>query len=577
MKKLLSAIGIVCFLSASAQQDTITFMSLNLLNYPNGCGTSIVNREDTLRKITQYVNPDIFAVCELQEEFGADSILNKSLNVYGTNHYSRANYIPNASSSNNLQNMLFYNSDKLILESQDEIITSLRDINHYVLYVNDPFLSVHQDTIYFEVYVCHLKAGTGSTNEAVRNDMVTLLRNYVDNRPADRNHILCGDLNAYDDQEPAYQTLTSGGGNPFVDPIGQAGNWHDNAAFAGIHTQSPRTTNWDCGATAGLDDRFDQILLTQNVMSGADSVSYLAGSYQAVGNDGQHFDTDLITPPANALYPDSIMYAVYWMSDHLPVVMDVVISKAWDDVDVALSTATPDCYGENNGSATATPSGGTSPYTYQWDAAAGNQTTQTATNLSAGNYCLTVTDLNGYTETACVTITEPALLSLTASTSGDDGSCNGEATVNVSGGTPAYTYQWEAAAGNQTTATASGLCFGDYWCIVTDLNGCQDSIQATITDLDDASISEWKDGSALLAYPNPFKDVLQIDLTPLQTKNKIEVRLLSMDGKIVFTETINEEKAGVVELHTEKIQAGEYILEIITTEKQYQIKLIKEK
>ncbi|NJL15795.1 MAG: hypothetical protein HC913_24155 [Microscillaceae bacterium] len=59
-----------------------------------------------------------------------------------------------------------------------------------------------------------------------------------------------------------------------------------------------------------------------------------------------------------------------------------------------------------DGSATVTASGGASPYTYLWDAAAGLQTTATASGLSAGVYTVTVTDANGCVKTENVTISE---------------------------------------------------------------------------------------------------------------------------------------------------------------------------
>ena len=46
----------------------------------------------------------------------------------------------------------------------------------------------------------------------------------------------------------------------------------------------------------------------------------------------------------------------------------------------------PSCYGGSDGSASITVTGGTSPFTYAWDANTGNQTTQTATDLSEGTY-----------------------------------------------------------------------------------------------------------------------------------------------------------------------------------------------
>ncbi|HRQ30182.1 MAG TPA: proprotein convertase P-domain-containing protein [Saprospiraceae bacterium] len=50
--------------------------------------------------------------------------------------------------------------------------------------------------------------------------------------------------------------------------------------------------------------------------------------------------------------------------------------------------------GMNNGKVTVVPSGGTSPYFYQWDSSAGYQTTQVVSGLTPGIYHVTITDFN---------------------------------------------------------------------------------------------------------------------------------------------------------------------------------------
>jgi len=64
------------------------------------------------------------------------------------------------------------------------------------------------------------------------------------------------------------------------------------------------------------------------------------------------------------------------------------------------------CGGTADGAATATPSFGTAPYTYQWDVNAGSQTTATAMGLAIGSYMVTVTDTNGCSDVAGVIVQE---------------------------------------------------------------------------------------------------------------------------------------------------------------------------
>lgn len=138
------------------------------------------------------------------------------------------------------------------------------------------------------------------------------------------------------------------------------------------------------------------------------------------------------------------------------------------------------CNGQCNGSATVTPSGGTSPYSYSWAPSGG--TNATATGLCAGSYTCTVTDANGCITTSSVTITQPTAITLTTSSmQATCGNANGSASVTASGGTPGYSYSWNTTP-VQTTATASGLLAGSYVVTVTDLNGCTATASVAVTN-----------------------------------------------------------------------------------------------
>jgi hypothetical protein len=136
------------------------------------------------------------------------------------------------------------------------------------------------------------------------------------------------------------------------------------------------------------------------------------------------------------------------------------------------------CNGGTSGSVDLTVSGGTPGYTYSWT---GGVTTQDRSNLAAGTYTVTVTDANNCTQTISATITEPAG-GISLGSTQVNVLCNGNATgsidLSVSGGTPAYTYNW---GGGITTEDRSNLAAGTYTVTVTDANNCTNTLSATIT------------------------------------------------------------------------------------------------
>jgi len=114
------------------------------------------------------------------------------------------------------------------------------------------------------------------------------------------------------------------------------------------------------------------------------------------------------------------------------------------------------------------PSDGTPPFTYTWS---NGMNGQNISNLVAGTYLVTVTDAALCTQTAAFTVTQPS--ALVYSTSYDNVRCNGGsdgfASIDVSGGSPAYVYAWSNGA---NTAYNGNLKAGSYSVTVTDANGC---------------------------------------------------------------------------------------------------------
>lgn len=142
------------------------------------------------------------------------------------------------------------------------------------------------------------------------------------------------------------------------------------------------------------------------------------------------------------------------------------------------------CFAAPNGSATVTANGGTTPYTYLWS---DGQTSATATALYAGPYLVTVTDVNGCTATAAVSINEPTDMIISATTTQVKciGDKNGTITVQANGGTPPYNFSATQDFANfffATNGVIIDLAPGVYTVIVADNNGCTKTLLATVPD-----------------------------------------------------------------------------------------------
>ncbi len=150
---------------------------------------------------------------------------------------------------------------------------------------------------------------------------------------------------------------------------------------------------------------------------------------------------------------------------------------------IALLDITTDevCFGDSAASIDLSVSGGTSPYTYDWNS--GTYTTEDISNISSGNYTVVVTDANGCTMTHTVSVAGPsAPLSTVITMAMGPTTCGGSdgmVDITVSGGTVTYSYLWDNSA---TTEDISGLTAGTYSVTVTDANGCMDTLSVAIAD-----------------------------------------------------------------------------------------------
>ena len=144
---------------------------------------------------------------------------------------------------------------------------------------------------------------------------------------------------------------------------------------------------------------------------------------------------------------------------------------------VALTNTDATCAG-NNGTISASVTGGVAPYTYLWSNGA---TTATITGLSAGSYSVVVTDATGATA-VCNTGNIRVFTPITATPTVVGVQCSGDATGSITlsgltGGVAPYTYLW---SNGSTIANLKEVTAGTYTVVVTDANGCTSTLSATV-------------------------------------------------------------------------------------------------
>lgn len=143
-------------------------------------------------------------------------------------------------------------------------------------------------------------------------------------------------------------------------------------------------------------------------------------------------------------------------------------------ISVISSATTPATCGNANGTASVNITGGTAPYAYSWNTPT-PQLSNTASNLSGGNWILTVTDNKGCVRQHSVNIQAPILPTMTitgTNISCNPGPNNGSATITANGvpGSGGFLYFWSPSA--QTGSIASGLGAAIHSATVTDAYGC---------------------------------------------------------------------------------------------------------
>lgn len=332
LRKPFVLITILFFSLSLYTQDTLRVMAYNLLYYGEPTDFCTFNnnnpnlKEGYLRTILAHDLPDIFVVCEISSnQTYHQRILDSALLKISDRPYARA--VSQNISNSNIMNMMYYNSAKLAFYSQRILQSIVRDINMYSFYYKSPDLA-NGDTAFLHCIGAHLKAGSSASDIQTRRNQVNNVIAWLQNNSQPGNYLIMGDFNVSSSEELAMQALLFGTDLRFrfYDPVNQLGNWSSNPAFAAWHTQSTQTSG-DCHSGGGLDDRFDFILVSADIMDGNKKIKYVENSYRTMGQDGQHYNKALLDSPFNASAPFPVIEALYHNSDHLPVLLSLAVSQ----------------------------------------------------------------------------------------------------------------------------------------------------------------------------------------------------------------------------------------------------------
>lgn len=307
----------LCATEAALAVRVVTY---NILNFPGSTGPE---REDDFRIVMQEIDPDVLVVQEILSQYGVDEFLDDVLNHESPGEYAAGPFV----NGPDTDNALFYRASAITFVSAHQVHTALRDISEYVVRP----VGYSSADAELRIYSLHLKAGSSVLDQAKRLAEATILREYFNDLPSGSHFMIAGDLNIRGSSEDAYQKLV--GDEPdndgrVVDPVDRPGYWHENHVFEDIHTQSTRTTAFGGGATGGLDDRFDQILISY-ALGDEDDLSYVQGTHVAYGNDGNHLN-QAINYGTNTAVGSVIADALHEASDHLPVYADFQVPARID-------------------------------------------------------------------------------------------------------------------------------------------------------------------------------------------------------------------------------------------------------
>jgi hypothetical protein len=302
-------------LSAVAQPDTVRLCTWNVLDYGDAVPDE---RRQAFVEIINRLRPDVLVVQDLDNFAGYTSFRDGVMSILSSKQWVSGGFIDAEGSDN----AMFYDPAKIDIISHDTLAHAGNAVDEWIVRRIGS-----DDTIH--IFGAHLHPGNTEADKAQRGSEAWPIRMRAGDLPYEHHSWLtAGTLNAYANNDPGYVPITYIGGmqGEALDPLQTPGNWSDSAEFAWMHTSSTRVREFNGGAGGGLNDRFDFILISGNLMA-----HYVPDSYTAYGNDGGHFRDSVNRLPSEGYAPE-VLNALHAASDHLPVYLDLVFDAPASDV-----------------------------------------------------------------------------------------------------------------------------------------------------------------------------------------------------------------------------------------------------
>ena len=215
------------------------------------------------------------------------------------------------------------------------------------------------------------------------------------------------------------------------------------------------------------------------------------------------------------------------------------------------------CKGNSDGSIELVITEGLPPYTINW---ANGKNSLKIDNLDVGNYTVEIQDSLGQVKQGTFTISEPQDIS--TSYTFIDTVINDEKRIKIDllvmGGTAPYSYEWSNGK------TAEDIIIPDstfnYEVIITDSNGCIDSLNIVVTSTDDISSAN---SYHFIVYPNPNKGRFTLDISGKPNK-KLVMMLSDTNGKVISKKMIQNFNGTYVFEQNVSLSPGMYYISLVS-------------